>query len=196
MPLLRNLRPVLSELSRNSIAIILSFAVTSAAAGNPPAPPQSRVHLGHASTSHPNSALAPVPSAQLTPAWTPPLRVAPAATGTAPVGIASLSQPNESPAQPEAVTVTDRETGKRAAQQPLKDSKLREMTHQLQSQSPAFIENRGQFDSRVKFKVTGKGGTLWLTNDGIVFDLVRAKDGESPTVGGRRPGKRDKRSTR
>ena len=40
---------------------------------------------------------------------------------------------------------------------------------------PVFIENRGQFDSRVKFRLAGHGPTLWLTNQGIVFDAVRAK---------------------
>jgi hypothetical protein len=38
---------------------------------------------------------------------------------------------------------------------------------------PVFIENRGQFDSRVKFLVKGNEGNLWLTDDGIVFDLQR-----------------------
>ncbi len=37
----------------------------------------------------------------------------------------------------------------------------------------AFIENRGQFDPRVRFQVRGHGSTLWLTDDGVVFDVVR-----------------------
>ena len=41
----------------------------------------------------------------------------------------------------------------------------------LQRQGPLFIENRGQFDPRVKFLVTGNGANLWLTNEGIVFDV-------------------------
>ncbi len=43
----------------------------------------------------------------------------------------------------------------------------------LQRQGPLFIENRGQFDPRVKFLVTGNGANLWLTNEGIVFDFQR-----------------------
>ena len=42
--------------------------------------------------------------------------------------------------------------------------------------SARFIENRGQFDPKVKFRLTGNGPTLWLTNQGIVFDALRAKD--------------------
>jgi hypothetical protein len=40
---------------------------------------------------------------------------------------------------------------------------------------PVFIENQGQFDSRAKFQVRGHGGTLWLTDKGIVFDSIREK---------------------
>lgn len=50
----------------------------------------------------------------------------------------------------------------------------------LQAQGPVFIENRGQFDSRVKFLVTGNGANLWLTNEGIVFDFQRPMDKPSP----------------
>lgn len=39
----------------------------------------------------------------------------------------------------------------------------------------AFIENKGQFDNRVKFQVSGHGQTLWLTDSGIVFDFLWAK---------------------
>ncbi len=41
----------------------------------------------------------------------------------------------------------------------------------LQSQELVFIENKGQFDKRVKFLVRGNAANLWLTNDGIVFDF-------------------------
>jgi hypothetical protein len=40
----------------------------------------------------------------------------------------------------------------------------------------AFIENRGQFDRRVKFQLKGSGQTLWLTAHRIVFDSIRSKD--------------------
>src|SRR4029077_2681270 len=41
--------------------------------------------------------------------------------------------------------------------------------------NPVFIENQGQFDERVRFRVVGKGASLWLTDQGIVFDFVRQK---------------------
>jgi uncharacterized repeat protein (TIGR01451 family) len=52
--------------------------------------------------------------------------------------------------------------------------------HLLQRESPVFIENRGQFDSRVKFLVKGNGANLWLTNEGIVFDFQRPQEKQSP----------------
>ena len=41
---------------------------------------------------------------------------------------------------------------------------------------PVFIENQGQFDERVRFRVVGNGASLWLTDQGIVFDFVRQKE--------------------
>jgi len=43
----------------------------------------------------------------------------------------------------------------------------------------AFTENKGQFDKQVKFQVSGSGGTLWLTDSGIVFDSLRAKSSQN-----------------
>jgi len=43
----------------------------------------------------------------------------------------------------------------------------------------AFIENKGQWDARVRFRLTSGQKTLWLTHTGIVFDNVRAKADES-----------------
>jgi hypothetical protein len=54
------------------------------------------------------------------------------------------------------------------------------LMQKLNAERPIFIENRGQWDSRVKFQVKTRGGALWLTNDGIVFDFVRPKQGNSP----------------
>jgi hypothetical protein len=42
--------------------------------------------------------------------------------------------------------------------------------------NPVFIENQGQFDHRVRFRVVGNGASLWLTDQGIVFDFVRQKE--------------------
>ena len=54
----------------------------------------------------------------------------------------------------------------------------------LQRESPVFIENRGQFDARVKFLVRGNGANLWLTNEGIVFDFQRPAQKQSSDVTG------------
>lgn len=65
-----------------------------------------------------------------------------------------------------------------ALKRPKAAPELVAVTHKLDSGTPRFIENRGQFDERVKFKVQGGGRTLWLTRDRIVFDVLRAKPGD------------------
>jgi len=42
--------------------------------------------------------------------------------------------------------------------------------------SLSFIENRGQFDPEVRFRVKEGGTVLWFTNKGIVVDLARPAD--------------------
>lgn len=39
--------------------------------------------------------------------------------------------------------------------------------------APVFIENMGQFDPKVKFQVKIGSQAVWLTNQGIVFDVTR-----------------------
>jgi hypothetical protein len=60
---------------------------------------------------------------------------------------------------------------------------IAEKATKLQSQGLAFIENKGQFDARVKFQVSNRGKTLWLTENGITFDFLRNKplQGDSPS---------------
>lgn len=41
----------------------------------------------------------------------------------------------------------------------------------------AFIENKGQVDERVRFYVRTGNQTVWLTSEGLRFDLLRAKGG-------------------
>jgi hypothetical protein len=41
----------------------------------------------------------------------------------------------------------------------------------------AFIENQGQVDERAKFYVRSGNQTVWLTSEGLRFDLLRAKGG-------------------
>jgi hypothetical protein len=58
-----------------------------------------------------------------------------------------------------------------------------------QGQTPlAFIENRGQVDSRVDFYLQTPGQVVWLTRDGIVFDLRREMPGSD--TGTSRPNER------
>jgi hypothetical protein len=45
---------------------------------------------------------------------------------------------------------------------------------------PTFIENKGQWDERVRFQLRSGGKTLWLTNNGIAFDNLQSKP-EEPT---------------
>ena len=61
----------------------------------------------------------------------------------------------------------------------LRDSAMQAASRMLQDQGPVFIENRGQFDSRVKYLVKGSDANLWLTSDGIVFDFQRPVAKES-----------------
>jgi hypothetical protein len=55
-------------------------------------------------------------------------------------------------------------------------------TTKLAAGAAAFIENRGQFDARAKFQWKSGGRTLWLTEQGIVFDAIRPKAGETATA--------------
>ncbi|MGA2581371.1 MAG: SBBP repeat-containing protein [Bryobacteraceae bacterium] len=43
--------------------------------------------------------------------------------------------------------------------------------------TPAFIENRGQFDERVRFQLAAGGSRIWLTASGVSFDALRPEDG-------------------
>src|SRR5262249_10876554 len=48
--------------------------------------------------------------------------------------------------------------------------------------SLAFIENRGQFDPRVEFYLRTPGQVVWITRDGLVFDLYRQTPGSDRNV--------------
>ena len=48
--------------------------------------------------------------------------------------------------------------------------------------TPAFIENRGQFDERVRFQLAAGGSRIWLTASGISFETLRPKDGERKVI--------------
>jgi hypothetical protein len=57
-----------------------------------------------------------------------------------------------------------------------------------------FIENKGQFDPRVKFQVSNGCKTLWLTQSGVIFDFLRAEQNLNYAQhkhSGRRPGSVD-----
>jgi hypothetical protein len=50
----------------------------------------------------------------------------------------------------------------------------------------AFIENQGQVDAQAKFYLRAGGQTLWLTREGIIFDLLRTTgvEGRSASTSG------------
>ena len=180
MPLLRNLRSTLSELSRNLIAITLMFSVTSATAGSSPVARPSNADSGRTVASHSSSlSVASKESESIMGTSTtvdarPVVPALPNVERRATVEVASAARPVDSTALPEAASLPDRDTGKRTVEQPLKDPKAAEATHLLRSQAPVFIENLGQFDSRAKFQVKGSCPNAWLTEDGIVFDFTRS----------------------
>jgi hypothetical protein len=61
----------------------------------------------------------------------------------------------------------------------------------------AFIENKGQFNERVKYQVPGSGQTLWLTDSGIVFDFAGGKSTQtSGQLSEAQPGKVDPNTLR
>lgn len=50
--------------------------------------------------------------------------------------------------------------------------------------APTFVENRGQFDERVRFQFRSGATTLWMTNSGIVFDTVHKRTAGTKAVSG------------
>ena len=55
-----------------------------------------------------------------------------------------------------------------------------------------FIENKGQLDSKVKFYVKTSGQTLYFTDEGIVFDLLRGEKGGGKDTEGLKNGRQTK----
>lgn len=47
------------------------------------------------------------------------------------------------------------------------------------AKEPVFIENKGQFDQRVRYQVRVHSQTVWLTNNGLTFDVVRPKNSDA-----------------
>jgi hypothetical protein len=47
----------------------------------------------------------------------------------------------------------------------------------MDKQALSFVENRGQFAPQVRFQLRMRAYTLWLTDDGVVFDMVRTGSG-------------------
>jgi hypothetical protein len=50
---------------------------------------------------------------------------------------------------------------------------LEQATQAPRRQEPVFIENRGQWDARAKFLLRSPGLDLWITNNGVVYDINR-----------------------
>jgi len=138
--------------------------------------------------------------------WAPALEASPfgaasstslAASPAAPAGSASSNPPPKSYDHPSSQLLEPKDaaapstaavpakigTGAARKSMDAPQPSLQAVTEKLSAQSPVFIENRGQFDSRARFQVKGNGPTAWLTDDGIVFDLSRpAKQPEKPGV--------------
>ncbi|MBN1830337.1 MAG: SBBP repeat-containing protein, partial [Deltaproteobacteria bacterium] len=55
-----------------------------------------------------------------------------------------------------------------------------------------FIENKGQMDSKVKFYVKTSGQTLYFTDEGIVFDLLRGEKNAGKGIEGAEKGRQTK----
>jgi hypothetical protein len=53
-------------------------------------------------------------------------------------------------------------------------------SNMLKRQQATFVENRGQFDGRVRYQLKTGGGTAWLTNNGVVFDFLHARAESKP----------------
>lgn len=51
-----------------------------------------------------------------------------------------------------------------------------------------FVANAGQVDPRVMFYARASGFTLWVTAEGMVFDVVRAEANKTAPAGGASPG--------
>jgi hypothetical protein len=60
-----------------------------------------------------------------------------------------------------ALTLTSRAQQKAAAQQA------------LDRQQPVYIENRGQWDPQAKYLIRSGGLDVWITDDGVVYDIYR-----------------------
>lgn len=97
------------------------------------------------------------------PAWAAdaPAATTPAASTSS---AAKTGPPAKAPQPPSATAPPDIREHKTSTQSP-SDLTLQTANEKLQQQSPVFIENRGQFDDRVKFLVKGSGANLWLTNE-------------------------------
>jgi len=79
--------------------------------------------------------------------------------------LGSLVAPNESIAQARASTQDSTATQTTVG--------LGQAHQALAQQRPAFIENRGQWDPRAKFLLRSPGLDLWITSDGVVYDMRR-----------------------
>jgi Beta-propeller repeat len=85
-------------------------------------------------------------------------------------GIVALAiTPGTASSQDSAKVTAPARNQQQAANTPLPAAKL---TKGLDS-AAIFIENRGQFDPRVKFQAKIGGKTAWLTGEGIIFDVTR-----------------------
>ncbi len=84
-----------------------------------------------------------------------------------------LTEPKDAPAPSTALVPAEIDAGSAKKSPDLPQPSLQAMSQKLSAQRPVFIENKGQFDARVRFQVHSGAKTLWLTDNGIVFDFVK-----------------------
>jgi len=86
--------------------------------------------------------------------------------------ISLLTEPKDAPTRRAAVVPATIDTRAARKSTDAAQPSLQAMSQKLGALRPVFIENKGQFDARVRFQVRSGGKTLWLTDSGIVFDVV------------------------
>ena len=165
-----------SRLAKSLLSVILSECLVLNAAVTPTpsvsVPNRSFSRNETPARSVTRTLLTSVPRAQDAVSATLPITVAAGPHGHALrlVKASDTSGPMTSAGQPKASPASIR---------PLFAAKLDPSVAKHVSAATTFVENKGQWDARVKFQFNSAGKTLWLTDTGIVFDNLRAKADET-----------------
>src|SRR5882762_2487604 len=155
------------------LAVILSASIATAAYPPPQAPAPERVSAATHRWAHTNplGALAEKGTAHATAS----VSVSPTLTPRAGREGEELAKSERNPAAPNVVAHIPKAGAPNAATSPTTKSKVSSQLVAVADRGPIFVENKGQFDSRVKFRASNRGKTLWLIKKGIAFDFLRSK---------------------